>query len=79
MLESYGKKGYLENKNISEVRDMYKTRFGLFPFVGNYSHDSRFARTNWLCHCKNAREEERHLISGKCEVYKEIRQGYGDL
>ena len=73
------KKKYLENRNISEVRQMYKTRFGLLPFAGNYSHDSRFQRTNWLCHCKTAREEERHLLSGKCEVYKDIRDNYGDL
>ena len=77
--ESYGKKEYLENKSISEVREMYKTRFGLLPFAGNYSHDARFRRTNWLCQCTTAREEERHLLSGKCEVYKDIRENYGDL
>ena len=55
------------------------TRYGMHPFAGNYSKDRRFARTEWLCYCKKAREEESHLIAGNCEIYGEIRAKYDSL
>ena len=58
---------------------MFKTRYGLLPFAGNYSRDKRFARTEWLCRCGFAKEEEQHLLSGNCEVYGEIRAGYSNF
>ena len=58
---------------------MYRTRFGMLPFAGNYQKDRRFARTEWLCHCLKAKEEESHLIAGNCEVYGEIRAKYDIL
>ena len=58
---------------------MYKTRYGMMSFAGNYAKDRRFARSNWLCKCGKSREEESHLISGNCEVYGEIRSSYSDL
>jgi hypothetical protein len=79
MTEPYGKKAYFEKKILSEVRDLYRTRFGLLPFAGNYSHDFRYKRTEWLCKCGKAREEERHLTSGKCEKYKDISERHKDL
>ena len=77
--ESYGKKKYVSNNLIKRVRDIYRTRFGMNPFAGNYSKDRRFARTEWLCRCKVAREEESHLISGNCDTYREIRSKYQNL
>ena len=77
--EEYGRKGYIENKNIETVRDEYKSRFGMFPFAGNFTNDRRFARTEWLCRCKREKEEESHILSGNCEVYGEIRRSYGDI
>ena len=74
--EKYGKKSYIQNNKIHNVRQMYKTRYGLLPFAGNYSHDKRFSRTEWLCRCGRAKEEEQHLLSGNCEVYVEIRAAY---
>jgi hypothetical protein len=49
------------------------------PFAENYKHDKRFARTDWLCRCQQAKEDEAHLISGQCNVYGEVREKYGDL
>ena len=49
------------------------------PFAGNYSKDNRFSRTEWLCRCREAREEESHLMNGNCPVYREIRQKYDNL
>ena len=77
--ENYGEKAYIKNEKIQYVRDMFRTRFGLQPFAGNYSNDRRFLRTNWLCRCKISREEESHLMSGNCEVYGEIRGKYDNL
>ena len=58
---------------------MVKTRWGLQDFAGNYSHDRRFAKSNWLCRCKTDREEEGHIVSGRCEVYEDLRSQFGDL
>ena len=79
MSEPYGKKTYFEKKILSQVRNIYKTRVGLLPFARNYSHDYQFKRTDWLCRCGKAREEEKHLMSGKCEVYKDINERHKDL
>ena len=77
--EEYGKKDYLHMKNIHEIRQQYRTRFGLQPFAGNYSNDKRFARSGWLCKCQTAREEEGHLMSGQCPVYGDLTNNYSDL
>jgi hypothetical protein len=79
MEDPYGKKLYIGQKLISEVRLMFRTRTGLLPFAGNYSHDRRFAKTNWMCRCEESKEDEPHLVAGKCTVYNDIRENYGDL
>ena len=79
MTESYGKKDYVSSSQIQHVREVYKTRFAMNHFAGNFSRDRRFARTEWLCHCGKAREEESHLIYGDCEVYGEIRDKFDNL
>ena len=48
-------------------------------FAGNYSHDRRFARTDWLCRCRQAKETESHILSGECEVYGDIRNEFENL
>ena len=77
--EPFGMKKYLQQNNIEEAREMFKTRVKLQPFAGNYSNDRRFARTNWLCRCMGAREEEDHLTSGQCPVYGDLVTEQGDL
>lgn len=77
--EAYGKKDYIINKDIKSVREIFRTRFGMMPFAGNYSRDCRFARTEWLCRCQKAREDESHLISGECEVFGTLRKKYDNL
>ena len=77
--EDYGKKEYISKKNIFAVRQQYRTRFGLENFAGNYSNDRRFASSEWLCRCKEAREEESHLTSGKCKVFGDLKERFGDL
>ena len=73
-----GKK-YLKDTNIEDTREWFKTRFGLQPFAGNFSHDRRYAKSNWLCRCKSVREEESHITSGSCEVYGDLTDQFGDL
>ena len=58
---------------------MYRTRVKLHPFAGNYSHDRRFEKTQYLCWCLNAREEEHHLLSGTCPVYPDIYEQFTDF
>ena len=77
--EKYGRKEYIEKKNIFEVRKTYRTRFGLQAFAGNYANDKRFAKTNWLCRCEEAREDELHLASGQCKVFGDLTEIYSDL
>ena len=74
--ESYGKKEYISGSFIHEVQQMYKTRFGMQPFAGNFFHDRCFGGTEWLCRCGNSEEEEGHILSGICEVYGDIRQKF---
>ena len=78
-MKGYGKKNYISDSLLKNVRDIYRTRYGMHPFAGNYSRDRRFARTEWLCRCRKAKEDESHLISGNCEVYGEIRAKYDSL
>ena len=48
-------------------------------FAGNYSNDRRFSSTEWLCRCKEAREEESHLTSRRCTLFGDLRDRFGDL
>ena len=32
-----------------------------------------------MCRCGSDREEESHIVSGKCEVYSDLRLQFGDL
>ena len=77
--EDYGIKNYVKKQQIDQIRKIFKTRFGMHPFAGNFSHDKRFSRTDWLCKCLKAQENEKHLISGECEIYGEIRDEFQNL
>ena len=39
----------------------------------------RFSKTEWLCRCRDSIEEEGHIISGRCNVYKDLNTQFGDL
>ena len=77
--KEYGRKEYIYKKTIYNVCQEFRTRFGLLPFAGNYSHDRRFAKSNFLCKCEESREEEIHLLSGQCKVYGDLTHKYSDL
>ena len=64
--ETYGRKEYLHKKNIFHVRQQFR-------------HDRRFAGSQWLCKCQEAREEESHLLSGQCKVYGDLALQYSDF
>ena len=79
-VEEYGRKEYIQKKNIVNVRQHFKTKWGLQPFAGNFSNDKkRFAKTNWLCKCKESREDETHIMSGQCKVYGDLTEKYPDF
>ena len=77
--EIYTRKEYLSKKKIENVRIQFRARYGMLPFAGNYGHDRKFAHSEWLCSCREQREEESHLLEGSCTVYGDIRERYGDL
>ena len=77
--EDYGKKDYLLAKTIKGTRAHFKTRYKMSEFAGNFSHDKRFSKTNWLCRCQTSKESEAHLIEGKCQIYSSIRAKYSNL
>ena len=79
MKEPYGRKKYIDGKIIQNVREHFRTRVGLQAFAGNYSHDKRFSKTQWMCRCESSIESEAHLIEGRCPVYGNIREKYEDL
>jgi hypothetical protein len=79
MNEKYGKKDYTSKEHVSDVRKWFRTRVGLLPFAGNYSRDQQYARTEWMCRCEGEREEESHLLAGKCPVYNDINGKYEAL
>ena len=58
---------------------MYRTRYCLLPFAGNYSNSRKYERTNFLCRCNEVREEEVHLKPADCPVYADIREQFLDL
>ena len=76
--EPCGKKKYMEEMKIDDVRKYFKAKTMMLPFAGNYSADRRYARSGWLCLC-GEREEEEHIRAGRCPLYRDIRAEYGDL
>ena len=77
--EEYGRKNYIDKKNIFHIRQQYRSRFGLLDFAGNYGQDKRFLKTGGLCRCQESREDESHLLSGRCKVYGDLTEGFNDL
>ena len=47
--EDYMKKSYVSDTKIEDVRNMYRTRYGLLAFAGNYSYAKKFEKTNFMC------------------------------
>ena len=49
----------------------------MLPFAGNYTHSNKYKQTNWLCFCKQKKEEESHIKD--CRLYQDIREKYDSL
>ena len=62
MEEEYGRKKYMGQKTLKDVRSLFLTRVQMQPFAGNFTHDKKFQGTNWLCACGESWEEEAHLL-----------------
>ena len=76
--ERYGRKDYFYLKTPNQTREMYATRLSMLPWAGNYGHDRRFARTEWLCRCGESVEHEQHLVTS-CPMYQDLRDKYDDM
>ena len=77
--EEDGKINYISHTNIVNVRLCFRSRFGLQPFAGNYSHDGWYAKSGWLCRCLESWEDEQHLLSRQCKVFGDIVERFSDL
>ena len=77
MKDKYGKKEYITQMKIGEVRKYFKTRVGLLPFANNYKNDKRFARTKWMCRCDEEKEDQSHIRS--CSIYSDITEKYPNV
>ena len=77
--EEYGRQTFVIKKSMEESRNWFRTILFLQPFAGKCTHDRRFAKSNWLCQCKGDIGQEGHIVSGKCEIYSDLRDKYGDL
>ena len=51
----------------------------MHKFAGNYKNDKRFIGTGGLCACGLSKEQESHLMSGTCPIYRDITEKYTDL
>ena len=79
MADKYGRKLYMSANILRNVRQIFYTRVKMQPFAGNYPNDGRFLKTNGLCRCRLKKEDEIHLVKGKCTVYQDLRTKYPDL
>ena len=79
MRGKYGKKKYFEQKKIKDVRKVFQAKVSMLPFAGNFKKDRRFAKTQWLCRCLEEKEEERHILGGKCPVYRDLFEKFENL
>ena len=75
--DGYGRKSYCGGQKPGEVRDFYSTRVNMLKLSGNFSHDKRFMRTNFLCRC--GLREEQDYIRTSCPMYADIRANYSNL
>ena len=75
--EEYCMREYMNSQTITSTRNWFKSRFSLQPFAGNFSKDKRFASTDWMCRCKESREEEGHITSGECNTYGDLSTKLG--
>ena len=79
MKEPYGKKSYLSENRLNLARKIFCTRLQMQSFGGNFHHDNRFKKSNFLCKCYQCEENEAHLMSGKCPIYGNLKEKFGDL
>ena len=75
----------MEGKHIYKKTAQKQQETGLKLVLGFYrlpeffSHNKKYAKTEWLCQCKREKEEEGHILSGKCNVYSDLISQFGDL
>ena len=79
ILRKLWKKEKIVRYKYKSSKIVFQTRVSMLNFAGNYSHDGRFEKTDWLCWCKLVRKKERHLTLGQCPVYGDLVHEATDL
>ena len=47
--------------------------------AGNYRNNKKYLKTGGLCRSEESREDESHLLSGRCKVFGGLTLGFSDL
>ena len=71
--EKYEKRQYFEKSTLKNASKIFRTRFGMLDFAGNYKNIAKYKKTEGMCRCSQQKEQETHILSGKCEIYGDIR------
>ena len=72
---AYGQKDYIVNKYISDVRNMYRTRYGHRDFAGYFSHNNKYRESNWMCKCGLSREKRNsHNLRTMSNIFRYQRE-----
>ena len=71
--ENYGKQSYIVKEKLHIARKIFKARYGMTEFAENYKNNFKYKTTNWMCICKEEKESETHILSGKCTAYGDLR------
>ena len=66
-------KDYIKQKSINKVRDTFATRVMMLKFAGNYSHDERFRKSNWLCEACDLQITEDQVHITQCSGYTDLK------
>ena len=72
-MEEYGRKDYLSNLRLDEVRTLFRKRTMMMDFKDNFRNRKDYSYDLWLCDsCETAIESHSHVLW--CRAYRELRE-----
>ena len=72
-MEEYGRKDYLSNLRLDEVRTLFRTRTMMIDVKDNLRNRKDYSEDLWVCDsCETAIESQSHVLW--CPAYRELRE-----
>ena len=72
-MEEYGRKDYLSNLRLDEVRTLFRKRTMMLDFKDNFRNRKDYSDDLWVCDsCERAIESQSHVLW--CPAYQELRE-----